>query len=170
MKRIRTYSAVLAAALCCGPAVFAQQAEPSPQVGDLIFARRNLMLQSEVYMVTIENYAAAAAQAGSEVPFEAAEAADNLSSLLLAVPHLFPEGTDYWSEAAEAADPTAVTLALPAVWDDFDTFFQQSQDIAQLAFDLSRREPRDAAWRQKAADSIVSAMRLYAEARKGEDG
>ncbi|MCB1417747.1 MAG: N-acetylmuramoyl-L-alanine amidase [Notoacmeibacter sp.] len=43
-------------------------------------------------------------------------------------------------------------------------------EIGYLSNKDDELQMRDAAWRQKAADSIVSAMRLYAEARKGEDG
>ena len=70
---------------------------------------------------------------GTPVPFEAAEAADIVSTMMIALPHLFPEGSDFWSEAAEAEDPTSVTLALPTVWDDFDNFYREANAVADGA-------------------------------------
>lgn len=119
---------------------------------DVIFARRVLMGSIDVYMQEIEAFVEDALDTGEPIPFEAAEAADIVSSMLLAFPHLFPSGTDIWSEEAEAEDPTSVSLALPAIWERFPDFYERANEAAQQAFDLSRARPRDEVWMQAAAD------------------
>jgi cytochrome c556 len=100
----------------------------------------------DVYMQEIEAFALEAETKDTPIPFEAAEAADILSTMLIAFPHLFEPGSDLWSEEAEAEDPTSVTLALPAVWQNFPDFYRRANETSQAAFDLSRQQPRDARW------------------------
>lgn len=120
--------------------------------GEVIFARRVLMGSMDVLMQEIEAFSADAARHNTEVEFEAAQVADELSVMLQLVAHLYPAGTDIWSEEAEAADPTGVTLATPELWAQFPEFYRQANEAAEHAFALSRQTPRDAAWRESAAD------------------
>jgi cytochrome c556 len=130
---------------------------PEPAAGetpvlDVIFARRVLMDGIEIYMQEVHIFSQESAAANVDVPFEAAEAADIISMMMLAFPHMYPAGSYVWSEEAEAEDPTAVTLALPTVWENFPDFYERANRVAQQAFDLSRTRPRDARWREMVAE------------------
>lgn len=149
---MKSLIAALCAALTCGAPAVAQQLEVPPQIAELINARRILMVQAEAYMLAMEEMVEAAKAAGTNVAFEASEAADYLSTVLLVSPHLYPDGSYYWSAEAEAEDPTAVTLALPEVWTDFESFYALSSETAKFAFDISRTAPRDAAYMQMVED------------------
>jgi cytochrome c556 len=56
-------------------------------------------------------------------------AAQTVSYMLRALPHLFPPTTDLYDPAAE----TPVTIALPAIWQDFDTFYTLADASARAA-------------------------------------
>ena len=56
-------------------------------------------------------------------------AANTVHVMLLAVPHLFPPTTDLYDEKAEAP----ATLALPAIWKDFDTFYRLAAAASKAA-------------------------------------
>src|SRR3546814_833951 len=133
----------------------ATQASSEPgvtPVGDVIFARRVLMGAIDIYMQEIEAFAQDAEEDGTPIPFEAAEAADIVSTKLLAFPHLFPAGSGIWSKEAEEGAPTSVSLAMPAVWENFPDFYPRANQASQKAFDLSRMTPRDDAWIAAARD------------------
>jgi cytochrome c556 len=115
---------------------------------DVILARRILMtgigrfMDEITYMtepgVTLE-------------PEHVVEAADVISTMLLAFPHLFPPETDNWTQELEEADPARVSLSLPAVWESFDDFYRRAQAASQLALDTSRART-EADFRAKAIE------------------
>ena len=57
------------------------------------------------------------------------ENAGTIGTLLHAVPHLFPPTTNLY----DAANPTPPTVALPAVWRNFNTFYRQSEASIEAA-------------------------------------
>lgn len=154
-KAIRATAAALTS-MVVGGAAMAQEAsihagnaptEPAAiPIEDVIFARRVLMGGIDIYMQEIEAFIQDAEKNDVPIPFEAAEAADIVSTKLLAFPHLFPVGSQIWSEEAERDDPTSVSLALPSVWENFPDFYRRANESAQMAFDLSRKMPRDESW------------------------
>jgi len=64
---------------------------------------------------------------------EAGEHADTIAAMLSVFPHLFPPGTNIWSEKLQGEDPARVTLALPNVWNNYDQFYHQAQLSADIA-------------------------------------
>jgi cytochrome c556 len=119
---------------------------------DVIFARNVLMDQIDLFMSEIEAFVGDAVRQNAVASVEAAEAADNISVMLEAFPHLFPPGSDIWSEQLEAEDPTKVTMALPKLWEEYDDFYALAQLANQQALDLSRLYPRDARFTEAAAE------------------
>jgi cytochrome c556 len=64
--------------------------------------------------------------------------------MLLAVPHLFPPTTNLYDPKAEIP----ATLALPAIWKDFPTFYKlagAAADAAKAMSETSGKEPLHAA-------------------------
>jgi hypothetical protein len=55
--------------------------------------------------------------------------ANTVHVMLLALPHLFPPTTNLYDPQAE----TPATLALPAIWNDFDTFYGLSAAASKAA-------------------------------------
>jgi cytochrome c556 len=81
-----------------------------------IEARRALMVELERLMKPIDSFTA---EASADV--EAVKStALSIHALLLATPHLFPPTTNRFDPAA--AEP--VTLALPAIWEQWSSFMQ----------------------------------------------
>ena len=62
---------------------------------------------------------------------------DAMSSMLLAFPHLYAPGTDLWSEEAEAADASSVSLSTPNAWTEFDAFYMAAQEASATALDAA---------------------------------
>jgi cytochrome c556 len=86
---------------------------------EIIEARKGLMDEAERLIKPIDLFTI-----GEPADIEELRsAAVTISRLLLAVPHLFPPTTDLH-------DPTVLesaTNALPALWQDFDTFFELAE-------------------------------------------
>lgn len=81
---------------------------------DVILARQALMTEMERLMRPIDSFTA-----GEPAdPADLRSAAVTISQILLALPHLFPPTTNRYDPAAA----TPVTIALPAIWQDFPTF------------------------------------------------
>ena len=151
MHRPETPIALVIALACAvgTPGAAETSAPDSPEAIphlETIFARRVMMGTVDIYMQEIEAFIVDYETDDEPIPFEAAEAADILSSLLIGLAQLYPTGTDFWSEAAEEEDPTSVTHAMPAVWENFDDFYARMNAASQLAFDLSRSTPRNEDW------------------------
>jgi cytochrome c556 len=134
--------------------------EPTPAEGpgwtgltraaDVVAARQALMAELERLMQPIDSLAADQTARGADP----ASAALTISRLLLAAPHLFPPTTNLYDPAAEKPE----TIALPAIWQDFDGFYalagasaaaaaalaEQSDPAAQKAGGLALRATCDA--------------------------
>jgi cytochrome c556 len=67
-------------------------------------------------------------------------AARSIETLLLTAPHLFPPATDRF----DPASPQTPTLALPAVWQQWDTFLSLGAASGQAAADLAAANDADA--------------------------
>src|ERR1700678_3252193 len=119
--------------------VAAPAAARSPTAGeqnpaDVVLARRILMTGIGRNMDEISGMTE---DGGAFNLPEAREHADMISTMLLAFPHLFPVETDTWSAQLAEDDPAHVSLALPAVWHDYDEFVERAQKAAQTALDAS---------------------------------
>lgn len=96
---------------------------------DIIMARQLLMAELAALIAPLDLYSV-----GGEGDLPAMQAAaDSISSLLLITPHLFPPTTDVY----EDEDASAPTVALPAIWEDFDTFYDLAAETSDLAFEIS---------------------------------
>ena len=103
---------------------------------EVIVARQELMEHIEELMEPIDSL-----QVGSTPdPAKVAQHAEVIGAMLTAVPHLFPPTTNLY-------DPSSIepkTLALPAVWTDFDSFYQLARAAAAAAARLAKAEGMDA--------------------------
>ena len=91
---------------------------------EVIEARRLLMLELERLMRPIDAFVT-----GESIDAAALrEDATAIEAMLLAFPHLFPPTPDRYD--ATVLDPP--TIALPAIWQSFDTFLAQAE-VAEMA-------------------------------------
>jgi cytochrome c556 len=67
------------------------------------------------------------------------ECADNIASMLLAFPHLFPPGSNQWKEDVDL-DPVKDTFASPDIWTEFADFSRRSAAAAGTALELRRAD------------------------------
>jgi cytochrome c' len=112
---------------------FAFAAEPSDGPGwtgvtspkDVIAARGELMEEIEHLMQPIDTFQVVDTDNLNALRL----AANTVHVMLLAVPHLFPPTTNLYDSKAE----TPVTLALPAIWKDFDTFYRLAAAASKAA-------------------------------------
>ena len=115
--------------------------------GEVIEARRLLMVEAERLMKPIDEYSIGL----PGDPAALRSAATTLEPLLLALPHLFPPTTNLFDPAAH--DPP--TIALPAIWQRFAAFqtFAESAERAAAALAAAENgEPlRAASARMRAA-------------------
>lgn len=110
---------------------------------DVIEARESLMMAVERLMEPIDSL-----EVESENPAEITAAAARVSQIMLALPHLFPPTTNLYDPAAA----TPKTLALPAIWASFPTFYRMAGATAAAAKKLS--ETRDAQRQVEAAEAL----------------
>jgi cytochrome c556 len=68
--------------------------------------------------------------------------ADNVSSMLVAFPHLFPPGSNQWKEDVDL-DPVKDTFASPDIWTDFADFSRRAAAAANTALELRRADNED---------------------------
>ncbi len=95
---------------------------------DIIEAREALMMAIERLMEPIDTL-----EVEPEDPAKITTAAMEVAQLLLALPHLFPPTTNLYDP--KAAQPE--TLALPAIWSSFPTFYQLAASAQAAAEKLS---------------------------------
>jgi len=128
--------ALLAAAACftlsAGPGLAQTQAQPGAQgwtgtdhVDDVIAARFGLMVETEQLMQPIDAYTIGE----PAEPQVLRSAVQTIAYLLRALPHLFPPTTNLYDPAAE----TPKTIALPAIWENFDDFYALAGTAANAA-------------------------------------
>jgi cytochrome c556 len=110
----------LALALALGLSAAAQETPKSgpgwtgvTRPGDVIAARQALMGEIGRLMQPVDAYKAD----DPVTPAALGDAAVPMAAMLRAVPHLFPPTTNVYSD-----DPATPTLALPAIWEDFESF------------------------------------------------
>ena len=128
--------------ICVGAVAGPERAlaqDRSPTMGethpaDVVLARRVLMAGVGRNMDEITGMLE---QAGPFDLNEAREHADLISTMLLAFPHLFPVETNTWSKTLAEDDPAHVSLALPAVWENYGDFTARAQRASQTALDAS---------------------------------
>jgi cytochrome c556 len=105
---------------------------------DVIFARKTLM---NSIMDNMDKIGAMVSQ--QKIDLHAAhDYADNISTMLMAFPHLFPPNSNLWKENADL-DPVTDTIASPDVWTEFADFYRRAAAAAKTASDLSRADNED---------------------------
>ncbi|HTT02996.1 MAG TPA: cytochrome c [Steroidobacteraceae bacterium] len=92
---------------------------------DVINARQELMEHIEILMEPIDTLQVK----DTQDPDKVRAAAETISAMLLAVPHLFPPTTNLY----DAKVQMPATLALPAIWKDFATFYQLAAAASSAA-------------------------------------
>jgi cytochrome c556 len=96
---------------------------------DVIAAREGLMVEIERIMRPIDSFTI-----GEPAdPDDLRSTAATVSQMLLAVPHLFPPTTNVYDPDAE----TPETIALPAIWKDFSTFYALAAASSAAATQLA---------------------------------
>jgi cytochrome c556 len=144
MKRILTAYAMLLTAAAPANVAFAADAGPAQGPGwtgitnpkAVITARQELMEHIEILMEPIDTIQVK--EVGD--PDKLRAAAETISAMLLAVPHLFPPTTNLYDAKAEMP----ATLALPAIWKDFGTFYKlatTASNAAQAMATAKGKEP-----------------------------
>ena len=103
---------------------------------DVILARQALMTEIERLMRPIDSFAAGDAVDAALL----ASAAMTLSQVLPAVAHLFPPTTNLYDPDAQAP----VTIALPAIWEDFPAFYALAAAASESAAALAATSQPDA--------------------------
>jgi cytochrome c556 len=142
----RTLVACLTLAVAAGFASFGRAEDPAPADGpgwtgltnpeDVILARQALMTEMERLMQPIDSLTA-----GEPAdPDELRSAATTIAQVLLALPHLFPPTTNRYDPAAA----TPVTIAMPAIWQDFPTFRALADAASAAATTLASATDADA--------------------------
>jgi cytochrome c556 len=111
---------------------------------DVVQARQLLMTQIDEDMQLVD-----LAAGGKDIPLDELKTnANRISVMLGAFPHLFPPQT-------KPGPDTFSTAAAPAVWQDFEAFYGQTDAAAKLAYDGSQAAAidqfRDSAKKLRAA-------------------
>lgn len=134
---------------------------------DEITARQGLMAEMERLMEPIDSYTIGQAADAESLR----SAAQTIARILAALPHLFPPPTNLYDPKAE--EP--VTIALPAIWDNFPSFYAfaeaASQSAAGMAAKSTPEELRAAAAGLRAACDACHTpfLRAYVPATVNED-
>ena len=143
MRRVSVILALLATVLLSAGHSLA--ADPGPGQGpgwtgitnpkDVITARQELMEHIEILMEPIDTI-----QVKDSFDTDKLHAAaETVSAMLLAVPHLFPPTTNLYDPKAEMP----ATLALPAIWKDFGTFYRLAGAASQTAEAMAAAEGKE---------------------------
>jgi cytochrome c556 len=75
-------------------------------------------------------------------PSVSRECADNITSMLMAFPHLFPPSSNQWKEDVDL-DPVKDTFASPDIWTEFADFSRRGAAAANTALELRRADNED---------------------------
>lgn len=143
---------ILLAAGALGGWAIAQNSAPDERPGwtglteqeEIIEARRVLMIDMERQMAPIDAFTT-----GQPADLEALRARGlTIEAMLLAFPHLFPPTTDLFDP--DVLEPP--TIALPAVWQDFDAFLALAEAGEHAAAAVAAAE--DAAAMRAAGASL----------------
>jgi cytochrome c556 len=131
VSRTGRRAAVLMVGVLAGTAALGQELPPP---NDTIFARKILMGAIDMNMDEIETMLA---PGGKLELADAQEHAETISTMLLALPHMFPPLTDQWKLGVDR-DPATDTFASPELWTNFADFYQRASAASKLAYDASR--------------------------------
>jgi cytochrome c556 len=86
--------------------------------------------------------------------------ADTIADMLTAVPHLFPPTTNLYDPKSQ----TPLTIALPAIWQNFDAFYQLAGAASKAARDMAATKGdkplRDASLKLRASCDACHALFL----------
>jgi cytochrome c556 len=132
---------VLLVAILAAPGVVAAQDDSPGWTGitdpeSVIASRQGLMTEMERLMRPIDSYTV-------DEPIDPEtirSAAVTIAQILLATPHLFPPTTNLYDDKAEIP----VTIALPPIWKDFETFESLALAASAAADSLSSASDHDA--------------------------
>ena len=164
MKRIFIACAMLTTAAALAGIALAADAVPGQGPGwtgitnpkDVITARQELMEEIENLMQPIDTIQVE----DVDDPDRLRASAATLSAMLLALPHLFPPTTNRYDPKAEQP----ATLALPAIWKDFGSFYTlaaAASSAAQTMAETKGKEPlRTASRRLRASCDACHALYL----------
>ena len=135
MKRLATALLPFLGAFTCA-AVFAADATPAgsgwtglTKPKDVILARAELMEHMEELMRPIDTITVGPVKDVDQLRFNA----EVVGAMLKAVPHLFPPTTNLY-------DPKTLlpeTIALPAIWKNWESFYQLAQSSSKAAEDFA---------------------------------
>ncbi|MEY2854552.1 MAG: Cytochrome, partial [Pseudomonadota bacterium] len=99
---------------------------------EMIAARLELMEHMEELMKPIDTLQVEDVHDAATLKFNA----EVVGAILTAVPHLFPPTTNLYDPKATIPD----TLALPQIWQQFDTFYSMAEAAAQQAEAMASAE------------------------------
>src|SRR4051812_36200771 len=103
---------------------------------DVITARQELMEHIELLMEPIDTITVQEVRDVEQLHTHA----EAIAAMLLAVPHLFPPTTNLYDPKAKQP----ATLALPAIWKDFDTFYGLAGAASKAAETFSETRGKEA--------------------------
>jgi len=121
-------------AILCAATFIAARAEPRvpgltgiDHAAEVVQARQLLMTQIDEEMQLVD-----LAAGGKDLPLDELKSnANRISIMLGAFPHLFPPQT-------KPGPDEFSTAAAPAIWQDFEAFYGQTDAAAKLAYDASQ--------------------------------
>jgi cytochrome c556 len=155
MRRILSACTALATAAALASVALGADAAPGQGPGwtgithpkDVIVARQELMEHIEILMEPIDTLQV---KDGGD-PDKLHASAETISAMLLALPHLFPPTTNLYNPTVDMPK----TLALPAIWKEFGTFYKlagmASTAAEEMAVANGREQLRAASLRLRAS-------------------
>ncbi|MCP5143523.1 MAG: cytochrome c [Gammaproteobacteria bacterium] len=96
---------------------------------EIVAARQALMVVIEEHMQAIDTFTVDPDQDPEDVNADAL----TIAALMQSLPHLFPPTTNLY----DAADSEPATLALPRIWQEFQTFYTMAQAATSTAMMLA---------------------------------
>ena len=103
---------------------------------EVIRARGKVMERMELLMVPIDTIQVEPVKNAEQLRVNA----EAISAMLEAVPHLFPPTTNLY----KAEGSNSPTLALPAIWKNFDTFYKLAMAASRTAAEMGEAQTNDA--------------------------
>lgn len=141
----RTYIRMIALAVSAlGGYALAQAPAPDEGAGwtgltepeEVIEARRMLMLEIERQMLPVDSFTV-----GEPTdPASLKSAASTMGAMLVAFPHLFPPTTNLFDPTV----PESPTLALPEIWQNFDSFLMLGEAAEAAAAAMAAADGTEA--------------------------
>ncbi|MBP1883436.1 cytochrome c [Sinorhizobium mexicanum] len=139
-KSVLVTTVVAALAVGLGGTLAQDATVPTPDMvaltptGDALTARRELMdaigTNNDVLHEMLDGYLE-----WDGVEFKARLEA--MGAMMTAFPNLYRAKPNPWTPEAEAADPAGASLALPTVWEDWETFNAMAKQASETMFKAS---------------------------------